>query len=555
MAEQKLTQKEMIDKINSFDERISKIEAMLSAGYKMTSPSGSSIHAASAENEEEFANPLSESKVFEHGLAWIGSAVLLLGMMFTMMFVNNTIGGIASFLLGTGSTLLTFILAGYLKKTLNYMAFMFRISAYILIYYTLLRLHFIVDNPLIGNEWIVVALLFASIAAFFFKADSEKSQLMGFFAYTLLMVTAIFADQTQITLLLFVVATATVVYLQYRNGWDTLLILSIFMVYIGHTIWLVGNPVMGHPMAAVTNPQNNLIYLFLYGIIYSTAPFLKQIGKVGAEVSNATVIINSIAFSLLVMLVVLTFYTKSYIWIFLGISILCLIYSIVLNYKIDSRFDSFFYVNIGFMALSIAVYGYSDLPGSFIFLAWQSMVVLAIAIWFRSNLIVLMNTALYTMILVAYLISTKSIDSYNISFTLIAIVSARILNWQQKRLDLKTDAIRNFYLVITFFIMLYTLYNAVSKDYVTISWGLAAVAYMIMSVILKNVKYRWLAFLTLLAAVINLFMFDISKMGVGYRIVAFIFVGLLILGVSFYYTKKLKSNKEIDSTKSPFSPD
>jgi hypothetical protein len=530
MAEQKLTLKELADKISSFDERISRIEAMLSAGYK-TTPSGSAHLAASAEKEEEFANPLSESKVFEHGLAWIGSAVLLLGMMFTMMFVNNTIGGIASFLLGTGSTVLTFILAEYLKKTLSYMAFMFRISAYILIYYTLLRLHFIVDNPLIGNEWVVVALLLVSIAAFFYKADSEKSQLMGFFAYTLIMV-----------------------YLLYRNGWDTLLILSIFMVYIGHTIWLVGNPVMGHPMAAVTNPQNNLIYLFLYGIIYSTAPFLKQIGKVGAEVSNATVIINSIAFSLLVMLIVLTFYTKSYIWIFLGISILSLIYAIILNYKIDSRFDSFFYVNIGFMALSIAVYGYSDLPGSFIFLAWQSLVVLAIAIWFRSNLIVLMNTALYTMILLAYLISSKSIDSYNISFTLIAIVSARILNWQQKRLELKTDAIRNFYLVITFFIMLYTLYNAVAKDYVTISWGLAAVAYMIMSVILKNVKYRWLAFLTLLAAVINLFMFDISKMGVGYRIVAFIFVGLLILGVSFYYTKKLKSNKEIDATKNPASP-
>jgi hypothetical protein len=550
-----MTQKELLDKISSFDERISKIEAMLSAGYKVASPAGTSYRSVPAEKEEEFANPLSESKVFEHGLAWIGSAVLLLGMMFTMMFVNNAFGGIASFLLGAGSTVLTFILAGYLKKTLSYMAFMFRISAYILIYYTLLRLHFIVDHPLIGSTWLSIALLLASIVAFFYKADAEKSQMMGFFAYALLIITALFADQTQVTLSLFVIATASVVYLLYKNGWDTLLILSIFMVYLGHTIWLVGNPVMGHPMAAVNNPQNNLIYLFLYGIIYSAAPFLKQMGKVGPEVSNATVIINSLAFSLLVMLIVLTFYTKSYIFIFLGISILCLIFSIILNYKIDSRFDSFFYVNFGFMALSIAVYGYSDLPGSFIFLAWQSLVVLAIAIWFRSNFIVLMNTALYTVILIAYLVTSKSIDSYNISFTLIAIASARILNWQQKRLELKTDAIRNFYLVITFFIMLYTLYNAVAKDYVTISWGLAAVAYMIMSVIMKNAKYRWLAFLTLIAAVFNLFMFDISKMGVGYRIVAFIFVGLIILGVSFYYTKKLKSNKENEFIKNPAAPD
>jgi hypothetical protein len=189
------------------------------------------------------------------------------------------------------------------------------------------------------------------------------------------------------------------------------------------------------------------------------------------------------------------------------------------------------------------VYGFSNLPGSFLFLAWQSMVVLAIAIWFRSNLIVLMNTLLYTVILVSYLITTQSIDSYNISFTLIAIASARILNWKQNRLELKTETIRNFYLVITFFVMLYTLNNAVASDYITISWGLAAVGYMIMSAILRNVKYRWLAFLTLLSAVIHLFIFDISKMGVGYRILAFVFVGLTILGVSFYYTKKLKIGK------------
>lgn len=548
MAEQKLTQKELIDRINAFDERISRIEAMLSSGVRTSSPAGTVAYERSADQPEEFANPLSESKVFEYGLAWIGSSVLLLGMVFTMGYVNNVFGGTTAFVLGIAAAALTFFLAGILKKTLSYMAFMFTISAHLLVYYALLRLHFFTDNPVVGSKWMVLVLLLASIIVLFYKADSVKSQLMGFIAYTLLIVTALFADQTQVTLLLFVLATATSLYFLNRNDWGTLLILSIFMVYIGHTLWLVGNPLSGHPVGAVATPQNNLVYLFLYGIIYSAVPFLKQQGKLQAEVSNATVILNSLAFSVLLLLIVLTFYTKSYIWIFSGLSVLCLAYAIVLNYRISSRFDSFFYVNFGFMAWSIAVYGYADLPGSYLFLAWQSMVVLAIAIWFRSNLIVLMNTALYSVILLAYLITSPPITSYNISFTLIAIASARILNWQQKRLELKTGAIRNFYLVITFFAMLYTLYNAVPKDYVTISWGLAAVAYMIMSAILRNVKYRWLAFLTLVAAVFNLFMFDISKMGVVYRIIAFIFVGLTILGISFYYTRKLKSAKNEDAT-------
>jgi hypothetical protein len=544
MPETKITQKELLDRLNSFEERINKIESMMAAGYKAAGIYGSVPHPATSGQTEEFANPLSESKVFEHGLAWIGSAVLLLGMVFTMLFVNNAFGGIAAFILGISATVLTFILSGFLRKSLTYMAFMFTISAHLLLYYSLLKLHFYTDNRVIDSTWMIILLLVGSTGYLLYKADAAKSQLMGFIGYTLLLFTALLADNTPVTLSLFVLATASILFFQYKNGWDTILILSIFMVYTGHGLWLIGNPVMGHPVGAVSAPQNNLVYLFLYGIIYSVVPFLKQKGKLGVEVSNATIILNSIAFSVMIMLIVLTFYSKSYILIFLSISVLCLAYAILLNYKIDSRFDSFFYVNVGFMALSIAVYGYSDLPGSFLFLAWQSMVVLAIAIWFRSNLIVLMNTALYTVLLVAYLVTTESINSYNISFTLIAIASARILNWQQNRLDLKTDAIRNFYLVITYFVMLYTLYHAVSKEYVTISWGLAAVAYMLMSAILRNVKYRWLAFLTLVAAVINLFLFDISKMGVGYRIIAFLFVGLTILGVSFYYTKKLKSNKE-----------
>jgi hypothetical protein len=548
MADQKLTMKELADRFSSLDERLNRIEAQLAAGARAVNPVRVATHATTDEQEVEFSNPLSESKVFEHGLAWIGSAVLLLGMMFTMLFVNNAFGGVTAFILGIASAALTFFLSGLLKKSLSYMAFMFTICAHLLIYYALLRLHFFTENPVLTNIWLTILLMLGSVSFLWYKADVAKSQLMGFIAYFLLILTALLTDQTQVTLALFVVATAAVIYFLNKNGWDTLLILSIFMVYIGHTLWLIGNPLMGHSVGAVANPQFNLFYLFLYGAIYSVVPFLKQNGKISAEVCNATIILNSIAFSVLLMLIVLTFYTKSYIFIFLAISIGCLLYAILLNYKVDSRFDSFFYVNFGFMALSIAVYGNSDLPGSFLFLAWQSMVVLAIAIWFRSNLIVLMNTALFTTILIAYLITTKSIDSYNISFTVIAIASARILNWQQNRLELKTGSIRSFYLVITFFVMLYTLYNAVAIDYVTISWGLAAVAYMGMSAILRNVKYRWLAFLTLLAAVIHLFMFDISKMGVGYRIVAFIFVGLTILGVSFYYTKKLKSGKTEEIT-------
>ncbi|MCL6102114.1 MAG: hypothetical protein M1292_06435, partial [Bacteroidetes bacterium] len=147
MAEQKLTQKELMDRINAFDERISRIEAMLRSGVRTGALAGVTAHDRFADQNEEFANPLSESKVFEHGLAWIGSSVLLLGMVFTMLYVNNVFGGITAFVLGIAAASLTFFLAGILKKTLTYMAFMFTISAHLLIYFSLLKLHFFTENP------------------------------------------------------------------------------------------------------------------------------------------------------------------------------------------------------------------------------------------------------------------------------------------------------------------------------------------------------------------------------------------------------------------------
>jgi hypothetical protein len=537
---------EMMEKLNSFGDRLNRIESTLRIREKSgTLSEVINYNEDESDTEDELTNPLSESKVFEYGLAWLGSAVLLLGMIFMMSLVTNLFGGLSSCFLGLAAAALTHALAGYLKKTFSYMAFMFSVSGHLLLYYSLMKLHFFAASPVIGNMWVVLSLMIAAIGVMFYLAVKTNSELMAVFAYLLLIITAIVSDNTNFTFSILVLGAATSIYLFDKCSWKGLLVLSVFLTYIGHTLWLIGNPVMGHAAAAVTTHQNNLFFLLLYGALYSIVPLIKQRERFTSDIYNAVILINGLAFSLVLMLIVLTFYTTNYIWIFLTLSIFCLIYSIILNYKIERKFDSSFYANFSFMALSIAVFGYANLPGSYVFLGWQSLVVLAMAIWFRSNLIVKMNTLLFSGILIAYLITAKPLDSYNFSFTLIAIISARILNWKKDRLDLKTDLIRNIYLVITFFSMLYTLYFAVPKDYVTMSWGLAAVVYMIFSVILKNVKYRLMAILTLLVTVFYLFMFDFSRMGIGYRIIAFIFVGLIILGVSFYYTKKLKKDKDV----------
>jgi uncharacterized membrane protein len=135
---------------------------------------------------------------------------------------------------------------------------------------------------------------------------------------------------------------------------------------------------------------------------------------------------------------------------------------------------------------------------------------------------------------------------HHISFTFafIALATARIMNWQRERLTLKTDIFRNIYLVAAFFTVLYALYHAVPTQYITLSWTAFAVVYFMLSVVLSNVKYRWMAILTILVSSLRLFLVDFARLETGYRVIAFLFFAIIALGVSIYYTKRIKNKTD-----------
>jgi uncharacterized membrane protein len=96
--------------------------------------------------------------------------------------------------------------------------------------------------------------------------------------------------------------------------------------------------------------------------------------------------------------------------------------------------------------------------------------------------------------------------------------------------------------------MLYALYHAVPKQYVTLSWTGAAVLYFILSLILKNIKYRWMAIVTVLFTGFYLFFVDFSNLDTGYRVLAFLFLAVISLGASLYFTKKVRKKPSTSSS-------
>jgi len=345
------------------------------------------------------------------------------------------------------------------------------------------------------------------------------------------------------------VTTGLSIVLLWRNNWSQQVFFALFLVYLNHLLWLFGNPAGGNAFVIREAAGFNLFFLFSYGILFSIGSILLHKKEQPVSFSISTTIWNALFFSMILALEVTAFYKENYMLIFAVIALCSLGYSALLQLKGKHQFITAFYACVSFIAISITIYGYAGLPQSYLWLALQSLLVVSIALWFRSQIIVWVNTLLFVGMLLFYLIISPSLDTVNFIFAFVALLTARFLNWKKERLTLKTEALRNIYLLAAFFMLLFSLYKAIPKQFITLSWVGAAAFYFILSILLRNIKYRYMATGTLILAILYLFLIDLKNMEIGFRVVAFLIVAVISLAGSLYYTNlkvKKKSEKGSD---------
>jgi hypothetical protein len=402
-----------------------------------------------------------ESNILEYGLSWIGSIVLLFGIGFLMMFIQKQANAYVSSLIGYISVAGVYFLSRYLKESHGHLSFMLNIGTHLLLFYVTLRLFFFTNPPVIPVKEVVVMLLIIAAGFQVYRAVMLKSELIASIAVILLLLTASFCDMTHETLPLLTLSAAASFFLFYKYGWWRQMTAAIILVYLFHILWMLGNPLMGHAVSGISAPQQNLLYLFSYGVIFSLVPLVSQDSGFKTSVYTSSVLINGGFFFMVLLLDVLMFYMKSYSGIFAGIFLACLAWSIFLKFRTGRVFDPAFYAIFSFLALSAAVYGYTGLPGAYLLLSLQSLLVVSWALWFRSQFIVVVNTVLFVGMLLVYLVSGTYPDKVNFTFAITAFLTARLINWQKMRLELKTEIYRNVYLLSLFFTFAFAIYHAV----------------------------------------------------------------------------------------------
>jgi len=532
----------------AFDARISRLEQHLGLApldlSTFQSPAVETDRVIAHDQSDQEGSEL-EASIGEFGLAWVGSIVFFLGVVFLITYTSSLGYKVISTTIGYFAAAGLFLAANLWKTRASHLSRILVSGSLLLLFYTTMRLHFFSPTPLVENSNIVLFLLLVVVALQLYLAVHRDSETLATVGILLGMLAALLIDRTHIELPIVAILSAVAVYLAVRRGWWRLLNASIVLAYGAHLLWLLNNPVVGNPIQAVSEHQYNLFYLFLYAGIFSAPLFLNKQVSVDDLSSLGLVFLNCLGLGVLVFLVTLTHLQKDFPAISLGVGGLLMISSIAQFIRTNRQLGPAIYACFGFMALSIAIYGYAAIPESFFWLSLQSLLVVSIALWFRSRILVVVNSLIYVGILIGYFALSPSSHPVNFSFALVALASARVMNWQKERLTLRTEMLRNVYLFIAFVVVFYALYRAVPPQYVTLSWTLTAVVYFLLSYLLKSNKYRLMAIAGMLVTVVYLFLVDLASLDPRFRVAAFMFLGLMAVMISLYYTrirKPLKSN-------------
>ncbi|MFI5336105.1 MAG: DUF2339 domain-containing protein [Opitutales bacterium] len=478
-----------------------------------------------------------EMEIGETWMARVGVVALICGLAFLVTYPFATLPSLVPGLIGYAAVGGLLLLARRWRSSLPQIAPILFGGALFLLYFATLRLHFFSAHPFISSPAAGVFLLVAVLAVQFRVADRRRSELTAGLVVVLSFATALISDSPAFTLGLITATAATTVWLFRRRQWHRLLNVTILLAYATHLLWLFGNPLLGHPVQRAAKADGNIAYLAAYALCFALVEFFRTDEDDGLYSRVIRVMANGLGATLLAALNCFFYYQSGTPWIMGALSLGFLATALLAWNHHRSLLATALYACLGYLALSAAIFAYFPSPDFFGWLAWQSLLVAATAVWFQSKIIVVANVFIYGGIYLLYLFLAPAAGLVNLSFALVALAIARILNWQQERLSLQTELLRNFYLGAALVIIPYGLYHTVPPGWVSVSWLVTAGFYFLASALLHNRKYRWMGILMLLATIAYVFIVDLARLELLYRISSTLVLGVVLLVVSMLYAR------------------
>ncbi len=530
-----MNENQILTWLRILEQRISKIEAHLE--IEQVQQSGSLEPAEALPKASLDAAEMLEFQIGQYWFAKVGIVILALGVGFSLTLpykhLPPFLPSIAGYVVAGGIFLLSFMFRRNFELISRYLFG----GGLLLFFFSTFRLHYFSDPPAIQSRFVFLILLFLAAILVLIASAMRRSIYLCGISLVLSYVSALITGQAIILFCCISLLALLAVYFMVRYQWPHIFTLSIALTYLAHAIWFINNPLIGNRIQLASTSEYNLLFLLIYAMIYAVAILFREKNQPEDAHIISSALLNCLGGYGLFLLISVTRFPANIGVYHVIASLLFIALSLSFWIREKSRYSTFFYAMTGYMALSVAIIVSFPRSDMFVWLCWQSLLVVSTAILFRSKFIVLANFFIFLIIFLAYLLLAGKADLVSMSFGAVALLSARIMNWQKDRLELKTEFMRNAYLASAFFIFPYALYNVVPKGFISLAWMGIAFFYYIMSLILKSSKYRWMAIFTLLLTVGYLFIIGLIKLEPVFRIISFLILGAVLIVISLLYTR------------------
>ena len=478
-----------------------------------------------------------EYKIGQEWFAKVGIAALGVGIAFTLCLPYATLPPAAPSLAGYALAAGLFALARFSPRALEPVSSPLRATGMALLYLASLRLCFFGDRHAVGADSLAGGLLLAlTAAANLAIALRRKSAWLTGLALLTGYSTAVAVGSPSVGLGLIAAFSIAAVGASVLLGRPAPIMTAMPLAYVAYAAWAFGNPFRGHPFQAVAGTPWAPGVLLVCLVAFSAGFHRAAQGDRESVMANAGVFLNALAGFAVYLIHTFVCYDSELVAAQLAASV-ALIGLAILHSSEKDGIGSFICAMTGFAALSFAIIKATHPPDVFVWLSVQSVIVVATAIWLRSRFIVVANFVIFLAILACYVAVAERERGISLGFGLVALTTARLLGWKQKRLELKTEFMRNAYLVVAFLVFPHALYHLVAGAWVSLAWVGAAMLYYLLSAILHNPKYRWMAHATLVLTALYLVIVGISRLEPLFRNLSFLVLGAAFLIVSLVFTR------------------
>jgi len=502
--------------------------------------SGSKQFPESEVTEHKSPSLSLEQRIGEYWFAQLGIIILLLGLIFLISYAFNRFGPFWQVVTGYGVTGVIYGVYRISRKRYSFIANILFPGTLLLLYFVTLRMHFYNPHPLITNKFIGLLALLIVLGLQTGIVWKRQSEWMAFLPIVLGNLTALLSDTHQFALaLIMLVALATALMLSIKH-WQILGISGIVLSYGSYLLYLLNDPLLGKKIQILPQHDWMIVYLIVTLLLYAVVSFRPHVNDYLTRVTRiALTTFNSSGFYIVALLITFSFFRDHLaFWNFVFAGLLFGIATAHWTIR-KSRYSTSFYSSFSYIALTVGILASTQNPYTYLWLVWQSALVIATAIWFQSNIIIWANTGIYTLVLAAYLFTADATWAVTINFVLVAVLSERLLIYARNRIATIPQFFHYLYILTGYAMMLYAGALILPAGYISIGWLLISIAYLSAGIILRYRPYRWIGFISFIIPVGRIFIIDLASLEPIYRIISFLVVGTGLLIIALFYARRI----------------